>query len=83
MSAILLQNVRGTGWCETNILKNLKTKCGGAWHIISSLSEKVGGTRPPLNCAHACTDGGSSGCRNVYDMSLATFAVAAIFIILP
>jgi len=33
----------GTDWCETNILQNLKRKCGGTWHIISLLSEKVRG----------------------------------------
>jgi len=35
-----------------------KEKCGGTWHILSPLSEKVRGTRspcPPPNCAHACS----------------------------
>ena len=42
MAAIVVK-CGGTRWCETNILRNLKRKCGGIWHIISSLSEKVRG----------------------------------------
>jgi len=48
--------VRGTAWCETNILRNLKKKMWGTWHIVSELSEKVEGTLPPCpppKCAHA------------------------------
>jgi len=36
----------GRGWCETNILRNLKRKMSGTWLIISPLSEKVGGRVP-------------------------------------
>jgi len=49
MDAILLQNMVGTGWCETNILQNLKGKCGGTWHIISPLSEEVRGCVFPVS----------------------------------
>jgi len=45
----------GAAWCETNILRNLKSKMWGTWHIISPLSEKVGEKLtpcPPPNCAH-------------------------------
>jgi len=35
----------GTGWCESNITKP-KEKMWGKWHIISPLSEKVGGGVP-------------------------------------
>jgi len=35
----------GTAWCGTNILRNLEYNVG-AWHIISALSEKVGGRVP-------------------------------------
>jgi len=45
----------GTGWRETNMLRNVKRKCGETWHIISPQPEKVGGTRcpcPPPNCTH-------------------------------
>jgi len=54
ISAILLENVRGAAWCVTNILRNLKRKMWGSWHIISPLSEKVGDASSvsPPNCAH-------------------------------
>jgi len=48
MSAILLQNVGWTTWCETNKLRNLKRKMWGTWCIIFPLSEKVGGRVPHL-----------------------------------
>jgi len=35
----------GAGWCKTNILRNLE-KMWGTWHIITPLSEKVGGRVP-------------------------------------
>jgi len=41
----MLENVRGTAWCVTNILRNLKRKMWGSWHIMS---EKGGGRVPHL-----------------------------------
>jgi len=45
----------GTGWCETNILRSLKRKCGGH-DILYPHCLKIWGDVspvPPPNCAHA------------------------------
>ena len=47
-------NCGGTGWCETNILRRLKRKCG-EHSILYPHCLKKWGMRPPCplpNCAH-------------------------------
>jgi len=47
----------GTGWCETNILRNLKKQCGGHGILSHQCLKQWGDAwRPPCplpNCAHA------------------------------
>ena len=46
----------GAGWCETNILQNLKRKCRGNGILYPHCLKKWG-THPPCpppNCAHGC-----------------------------
>jgi len=60
----------GTGWCETNILQNLKRKCGGTWMLYLHCMKKRGGRSPrvPYLIAPMVINDVLHGCNVINDV---------------